>query len=192
MSRDGGRFALAALPRLRGARVDLREPSSGDAGDLYRVFSDPAVMRYWSSAPMQSPREALELIDDIVTGRSDGSFFQWGIELRDALRLVGTVTLFRLDAMHRRAELGFALASDCWGQGFAGEAVSLAIEHAFGALDLHRLEADVDPRNTASLSLLARLGFVKEGLMRERYHVSGEVQDSVMLGLLRGEWRARP
>ncbi|HEX2165116.1 MAG TPA: GNAT family protein, partial [Thermoanaerobaculia bacterium] len=62
---------------------------------------------------------------------------------------------------------------------------------AFGPLALHRLEADVDPRNERSLKALERLGFRREGLLRERYFVAGEIQDSVMLGLLAREWEAR-
>ncbi|MGZ5443472.1 MAG: GNAT family N-acetyltransferase [Thermoanaerobaculia bacterium] len=56
---------------------------------------------------------------------------------------------------------------------------------AFQTLGLHRLEADVDPRNTASIRCLERLGFRREGYARERYHLGGEVQDAVLYGLLR-------
>ena len=62
------------------------------------------------------------------------------------------------------------------------------IAHAFDTLGLHRLEADTDPRNERCLKLLTRLGFREEGRLRERWHVGGEVQDSVLLGLLREEW----
>jgi RimJ/RimL family protein N-acetyltransferase len=69
------------------------------------------------------------------------------------------------------------------------DAVTTLIRFAFDALGLHRLEADVDPRNERSLRLLARQGFRVEGHLRETYFVGGEVQDSVILGLLRREWR---
>jgi RimJ/RimL family protein N-acetyltransferase len=69
------------------------------------------------------------------------------------------------------------------------EALRLLVDFAFGSLGLHRLEADVDPRNGPSLRLLERLGFRREGLLRERYHAQGEIQDSVILGLLAPEWQ---
>jgi [ribosomal protein S5]-alanine N-acetyltransferase len=69
------------------------------------------------------------------------------------------------------------------------DALTLLIDHAFEDLKLHRIEADVDPRNTASLRLLERLGFRREGHLRERYFKDGEIQDSVMFGLLRSDDR---
>jgi len=71
------------------------------------------------------------------------------------------------------------------------EALGAAIGHAFGALDLRRIEADTDPRNAASIRMLERLAFRREGLLRERWVVGGEVCDSLILGLLRTDWRAR-
>jgi RimJ/RimL family protein N-acetyltransferase len=65
------------------------------------------------------------------------------------------------------------------------------MNHAFGTLGLHRVEADVDPRNDASLRLVERLGFRREGHLRERYFVAGEIQDSVIYGLLAPDWRSR-
>jgi RimJ/RimL family protein N-acetyltransferase len=69
-------------------------------------------------------------------------------------------------------------------------ALRTLIGHAFGTLGLRRLEADVDPRNERSLHALEALGFRREGLLRERWLVEGEIQDSVLLGLLRSEWQA--
>ena len=106
-------------------------------------------------------------------------------------RIVGTCTLFNLDARNRRAEIGYALARDSWGQGLMSEALGALIAYAFGPLGLTRLEADVDPRNAPSIRIVEKLGFVREGLLRERWHVGGEAQDSLMLGLLRREWGAR-
>lgn len=64
-----------------------------------------------------------------------------------------------------------------------------ALSYAFDELALRRIEADADPRNAQSLHLLERLGFQREGYARERWHVGGEVCDSVLLGLLRREWK---
>jgi len=72
-----------------------------------------------------------------------------------------------------------------------GEALPALIGHAFGAMDLNRLEADIDPRNAPSASVLERLGFRREGLLRERWIVNGEKSDSAIYGLLRGQWTTR-
>lgn len=179
---------LAGLPTLEGTRVRLRQIDDADVPALFTIFGDPDVTRYWSWAAFTEEAAARRLLEDTRQGLEQGTLLQWGITTRQDDALVGTCTLARPNAEHRRAEIGFALARTAWGKGYASDAVRLAIDYAFDVLDLNRLEADVDPRNMGSLRTLEKLGFMREGYQRERYHVNGEVQDSVLLGLLRHEW----
>jgi RimJ/RimL family protein N-acetyltransferase len=71
------------------------------------------------------------------------------------------------------------------------EATSTLLRFAFEQLSLHRVEADVDPRNEASIRLLEKLGFQREGYLRERWLVGEEINDTVFYGLLRREWREK-
>lgn len=176
------------LPALGAARVGLRWLETADVPALFEVFSDPEVMQYWSSTPLVDLAAASGLLRHIHDHFAARTLFQWGIARRADDRVIGTCTLFNLDVENRRGEIGFALGRAHWGQGLAAEAVGTLIGFAFGALALHRLEADVDPRNAASLRALERQGFRREGYLRERFHVGGETQDSVFLGLLRREW----
>ncbi len=178
------------LPLLKGPQVTLRALEASDAPALFEVFGDPEVMRYWSTAPLDSVRAAGRLLGEIDAGFSARRLFQWGIADRDTGTIVGTCTLLRMEQAHRRSEVGFALARSRWGRGEAFRAVAMVLAFAFNALALHRIEADVDPRNERSLRLLERLGFRREGVLRERYQVNGEVQDSAILGLLRSDWLA--
>jgi ribosomal-protein-alanine N-acetyltransferase len=173
------------LPTLTGQRLDLRPLAMQDAQALLRVFGDPEVMRYWSDVPLPE-----ELIEHILAGFAARALFQWGVALHDGGTLIGTCTLLHVDRAHRRAEVGFALARDAWGRGLGTEALTVLMAFAFETLDLHRLEADVDPRNERSLRLLERQGFKREGYLRERWHVGGESQDAVFLGLLRTGWHS--
>ena len=88
-----------------------------------------------------------------------------------------------------RAEIGYILGREHWGRGYAAEAQRRVVAHAFDDLGLHRLEADTHPDNAASSRSLERLGFRREGLLRERWEVAGEFSDSVLWGLLASEWR---
>jgi [ribosomal protein S5]-alanine N-acetyltransferase len=132
------------------------------------------------------------LLERVREGFDSKSGFQWGIERKEDGRLLGTCTLFHIDRPNRRAEVGYGLGSAYWRQGYMTEALSVLIRFAFESLDLRRLEADVDPRNERSLGILARLGFRREGLLRERWNVGDEIQDTVFLGLLASEWRTGP
>jgi len=177
-----------SLPTLQGQRVKIRWLKDADLPALFKIFSNSEVTRYWSSPPLQQRDDAEQLLGDIRSLFRSRTLFQWGVARLEDDAVIGTCTLARLDAQHRVAEVGFALARDCWGRGSMKEALTLMIDFAFSGLGLRRLEADVDPRNTASLRLLERFGFKQEGLLRERYCMNRELQDAVLLALLRREW----
>lgn len=176
------------LPTLTSERLRLRGLAEPDIPALFEVFSDPLVMRYWSSLPLTDLSQAARLLADIQAGCRRGEFYQWGIEPIGGATVIGTVTLRHIALIHQRAEIGFALGTSHQGQGLAREAVTLVLRHAFGPMRLYRIEADVDPRNAASLTLLERVGFRREGLLRSRFFVGGERSDSLILGLHRDEW----
>lgn len=176
------------LPRLSGRRVELRCLTPADGQAILTVFGDPEVMRFWSSPPLRDLTAAARFIEQVRDLFGSRQLFQWGICLRETNEVLGTCTLLNVVRAHRRAEVGFALGRSAWGQGFATEALELLIKFSFEKLDLHRLEADVDPQNERSLRLLERQGFRREGLLRERWHHLGETQDAIFLGLIRREW----
>jgi len=179
------------LPTITAERVHLRWLTPDDADALYDVFSDPDVMRYWSSPPLQDRAAAGRLLQQIQDHFERRDLFQWGLALNADNRVIGTCTLCRLDAISKRAEIGFALGRAYWGCGYMSEALEALLGLAFDEMQLRRIEADVDPRNGASIRLLERLGFEKEGHLRERWLVNGEVQDALLYGLLRREWMRR-
>jgi RimJ/RimL family protein N-acetyltransferase len=181
--------ALPAVPRLTGQRLALRAPREGDIDALHALFSDPSVMRYWSRPPLRDRSEADAMYRRFDQGFTAREALTWATVAPDDV-LIGTCTLFRFEPRHRRAEIGYALRSDLWGRGLAREALTLMLDWAFPALRLHRIEADVDPRNDGSRQLLLRLGFRSEGLLRERYFVGDEVSDTELFGLLASDWAA--
>lgn len=133
--------------------------------------------------------QARTLLRLIREGYRNGESVQLGIERKDDGVLLGTCTLFHFSAQSRRAELGYALGSPYWRHGYMHEALQRLVRYAFEELDLLRLEADIDPRNGASERTLLRLGFVREGYLRERWIVADVVSDTAVFGLLRREWR---
>ena len=180
--------ALEEFPLIEGDRVALRGVRDEDIDGLYAMFSDPQVMRYWSRGPMQARYEAVEYAERIRSGFADRSALSWVIADLTDDRFLGTCTLYEITPAHRRAALGYCLMRAHWGQGLAGEAVSLALAWGFAHLGLSRVEADVDPRNTASCRLVEKQGFRFEGVLRQRFHAAHEIQDSAMYGLLEAEW----
>lgn len=182
---------LAVMPTLTTERLELRAISQDDAPALYEIFADAEVTRYWSRPPLVSPAEAQTLVEKGAAGWSSRSRLQWGITLRGQGRVIGTATLMSWDRDHRRAELGYALRRDRWGQGIVGEALAEVLRFGFQRMELHRIYADTDPNNAASIRVLERLGFVREGLQRHTFFHLGAWADSVMWALLEPEWARR-
>ena len=178
-----------SLPTISSDRLALRFISDDDVDAMFEVFSDPEVMRYWSMPPLADRDGAVALVNEIHDSFERQVMLKWGVARRADNLLIGTTTLYNLDFTNRRAELGYALARKHWGQGYMHEALQALLSYAFETLDLRRLEADVDPRNEASIKSLERLGFQREGFLRERWEVGGEIQDALFYGLLRPEWK---
>ena len=161
---------------LRTPRLVLRRPRLDDLAAFYSVMSNPLAMRYWSTLPHSSievTRPWLErMIDRSASGGED-----FAIEFEG--RVVGDVGAGRLP------EFGFMVHPDYWGRGIATEASRAFIDHAFDARSVDQLTADVDPRNTASLRVLGKLGFTVTGTARHTFLLGDEWCDSVYLSLPR-------
>lgn len=161
---------------LETRRLTLRRARLDDLSDLHRVFSNPDAMRYWDSPPFQDRDQTERLVRAMIAAPPGGSD-DFIIE-RDGCA-IGKAGCWRL------GEIGFILHPDHWGQGLAFEALSAVIPHAFATLPMEHISADVDPRNTASLRLLTRLGFKEVGRETRTIKVGDEWCDSVYLTLCR-------
>jgi len=172
-------------------RLHLRPLREADAPVVYAMHADPVTLRYWSTPPWAEPKLADELIARDLKAMAAGDYIRLGLERQSDGRLIGLCTLFAFYLPSRRCEIGYILQRSTWGQGYMHEALLALLDYGFGVLDLNRVEADIDPRNAGSERTLHRLGFVKEGHVRERWIVAGEVSDTGLYGLLRRDWLAR-
>jgi [ribosomal protein S5]-alanine N-acetyltransferase len=172
------------VPILETPRLRLRPYRAEDVGAMFALYSDPRVMRYWSFPPWTELDQARAYLDRALAGMDSGEIFPWAIAERESDRLIGALTLFSLHVEQLRAEVGYSLSPDYQGRGLAAEALRCGLACAVDSLGLVRVEADIDPRNEASARLLEKVGFVREGLLRKRWRVNGEVCDTAFYGLL--------
>ena len=176
---------MSETPILTTERLRLRPMTVDDAEAMFPTLSDAELMTFWSSAPHKSIEETRAYFAPRVD--RDG-WRCWAITRTDDDTAVGWVA-----AGEKRqggvTELGYILARAHWGKGIAAEAVSAVIDRLF-AEGQRRVFADTDPDNAASIALLERLGFQREGLLRGEWETHIGVRDSVILGLLEDEWRS--
>lgn len=175
------------FPVLTTERLVLRATAERDVDAIFEMESDPVAMRYWSHPPMIELAQARAAFDRVKGYFAQRSGIRWSVCRSSDDLMLGHASLFNFSAQCGRAEIGYGLARRHWGQGFMHEALIAIIDFAFGPIGLRRLEADTDPRNAASLRALERLGFSREGLLRERWQVGDEISDSAVLGLLAHE-----
>lgn len=179
-----------SLPELTTKRMRLRWLTDADVDALFHIFSHPEVVRYWGAPALADRNAAIKLLNEIQENFRKRTSMKWGVAELQTNQIIGTVTLFNLNFDNKRAEVGYGLDPAYWRKGYVTEALDALLSYAFEELQLHRLEADVDPRNVGSIRTLEKMGFQREGLMRERWQVNGEIQDAVFYGLLRPEWEA--
>lgn len=175
---------LPCFETLHTPRLQLPPVAEAHLDDLLRMNGDDAVTQYLPYATWATRADGQAWLARMQTLQATGTAQQRVLQRLDDGRVIGSLLLFRHDAGSRRIELGYALARDAWGQGFMREAVQAASAHAFGALALRRIEAEVNPDNVASCALLARLGFTLEGRLRQRWTAKGRSHDTNLYGLL--------
>jgi RimJ/RimL family protein N-acetyltransferase len=167
------------LPTLTAPGVVLRPLSLDDAEALFIAHRDPETHHFWSSpahTSIEQTRSDIERTLSLANGRV------WAITEAGGEAL-GRVGLFVL--REGVGELGIIMRRDATGRGLASKAIKLVCDYAFEDLGLHRLAADIDPDNSASLSLFLRAGFQREGLLRGNWKTHLGIRDTVMLGKLR-------
>ena len=176
------------FPTLQTDRLSLRLLTMDDVDFIYRHFRDPRVTEYLMDEPP---------VADVAEARAIISFFlepegkrqnRWAIVRKEDNRVIGTCGYHHWEKSYFRSEIGYDLSPDCWGHGYMAEALRAMIRNGFERMGLNRLDALVYVGNDRSLQLLQKLGFKKEGLLRDYFHLDGTFYDHYLLALLRREW----
>ncbi len=177
---------------LSSKRLILCDLRAEHAEPLNQIERDPRVTRYMTFDP-QTLEESQEYVRKAIEAQlaEVRAIYEFAITLRDQGVLIGRCGLGISRPAHKEAAIWYVLHPDHWGNGYARDASVLLLDFAFGVLQLHRVYADCDPRNTASCRLVANLGFILEGTLRQNYYLKGEWCDAAIYGMLAHEWAGR-
>jgi RimJ/RimL family protein N-acetyltransferase len=178
-----------ALPRRTG-RLVLRPFRHGDEGDVLAYRSRDDVVRFMPADPLQ-PAAAGDFVAERLSATriaADDDRIVLAVEHED--RVIGEVLIKAGQLTDCQAEIGWVFNPDFHGRGLATEAASELLAIAFGELDMHRVWAQLDPRNTASARLCERLGMRREAYFIQDIWFKGEWGDTSIYALLAAEWRA--
>ena len=177
------------LPVFETPRLTLRSIIAADAEGLHEAYGDADAMRHWDHPPSGDVSQTAEGIR--MSAEADPRWHgMWAIQTH-AGRFVGAINYHAHNEQQRRLALGWIVVPSCWRQGLMTEAGPPVISHCFTRLNVHRIEARIEPENLSSRRLAAKLGFTEEGTLRDWLCVAGEFRSVVMYSLLRTEWMTR-
>ena len=176
-------------PTLHTARLRLRPFTGADSDALFTLHSSAYVLRYWDTPPWSERARAERFITACQQMAEEGSGARLAMDRVADGAFIGWCSLTRWNPGYRSASIGYCLDAAAWNHGYATEAARALLEWAFDALDLNRVQAETDTRNVASARVLGKLGFVREGTLREDCVVDGEVSDSWVYGLIQRDWQ---
>ncbi|WP_242497348.1 GNAT family N-acetyltransferase [Nocardioides oleivorans] len=173
------------------SRLVLRPHRMSDLDDLARFHGDPDVVRYvpWPVRDRAATEETLRVKLTQTELVAHGQWLVLAVEVRDTGRVVGEVLLKW--ASEAQGEIGFALARDGQGQGYAAEAATAMLRLGFDELGFHRITAVCIAENDASARLLGRLGFRQEARLVDNVHFKGAWATQLVFAMLEDEWRSR-
>lgn len=179
---------MDAFPVLQTARLTLREMVRADAPALLALRGDAQVMRWCGDDSVVELAQAEQLIEVYAAWRRMRfPATQWALERREDGRLIGACALSNWRPVCGSCSVSYELAREAWGAGYMHEALHAALDWGFAQMVLHRVEARIHPDNARSAALAQRLGFVREGLLREAGFWGGRHHDMAQWGLLRRE-----
>lgn len=167
-------------PTLSGGGLVLRPlDAKGDAAALFAAHGDERTHQYWSGPAHKTVEETAAYNQGTIDMKGARV---WAIT-EDGGEALGRIALF----VEREGvgEVGIIMRRDATGKGLASKALKLVDDYGFGELNLHRIAADIDPDNSASISLFLRAGYQREGLLRGNWKTHLGIRDSVIMGKLR-------
>lgn len=181
----------AAFTRLETGRLIIRRFLADDLDSFVAYRADPDVARFQSWENF-TRAEGVAFIAEMARQHPDtpGEWFQFAIELKTNGAMIGDCALHVFAERRTEAEIGFSIASAYQGHGYAREAIASLLDYAFNALKKSRIEALTDARNTKSIAVLERLGFVRDAAKREPVEYKGEICSEFLYLLSRDSWRA--
>lgn len=172
------------FPNLETERLLLRRVNDTDVNEIFQLRSNPETMKYIPRPLVTTTEEALEHIATIDARIDSNEGINWAITLKGDSKLIGIIGHYRIKPEHYRAEIGYMLLPEYSGKGIISEAVEEAIRYGFEVMQLHSIEAVIDPDNIGSARVLEKLQFAKEAHFKENEYFEGRFWDSVIYSKL--------
>ena len=174
---------------LETERLLLRRLVDTDVEEIFALRSNAETMQYIPRPLAKSKEEALAHIVMIESKIVDNTGINWAITVKGNPKAIGIIGIYKIFPENHRAEIGYMISPETYGKGYTTEAIKVVLDYGFEQLDLHSMEAIIDPDNIASERVLQKNGFVKEAHILENGLWEGKYIDTVIYSLLRRNFK---
>jgi ribosomal-protein-alanine N-acetyltransferase len=175
------------FPTLHTERLDLIEITQEHLSDLFALFGDENVVRFYNLLPFQNESEGNRIIELFQTRFTNQTGIRWGIALKHTTNINGTIGYNTYTTNHK-ATIGYDLKAFHWNKGLTTEALQKIIQYGFNELQINRIEAEVMQGNLTSEKVLTKLNFIKEGVLRDWMYWNEKHYDMSLFALLRKDF----
>lgn len=165
-------------------RLVLRKINDSDVDEIFILRSDKRILKYLDRTPAKSVEDVYKFIKNINELERSNEAITWAITLKNISKLIGTIGFWNITKEHYRAEIGYALNPDYQKKGIMQEALINVLDYGFKIMNLHSVEANVNPNNIASITLLEKNNFRREAYFKENYYFNGKFIDSAIYSLI--------
>jgi [ribosomal protein S5]-alanine N-acetyltransferase len=170
---------------LTGQNIYLREVRISDVTEsYYRWMNDPAITQFLESRFYPNSIDSLK--EYVKSKQTDSTNVFLAIVIKENHRHIGNIKLGAINRIHRFADVGIIIGEkDCWGKGYASEALTLVTKYAFDTLNLHKLTAGCYEMNQGSVKAFQKVGYYIEGIQKSHFYYQGAYVDAVVLAILK-------
>jgi [ribosomal protein S5]-alanine N-acetyltransferase len=176
---------FSPFPEIKTERLLLRRLTDADAPEILFLRSDEGVMKYIDREKAKSLDEAVAFIQMVNANIDKNEAIMWAITLQEKPNtLIGNIGFWRIINQHYRSEIGYMLHPNFWNKGIMKEALLAVTAYGFKKMNLHSIEAHINPGNAASGAVLEKTGFIREAYFKEDYFFKGEFIDTAIYSLL--------
>lgn len=174
---------------LETERLLLRRVSAADVNEVFELRGNPETMKFIPRPLVTTKEEALEHIQMIEDKIEANIGINWAITIKGNPKLIGVIGHYRIQPENHRCEIGYMILPQYNGQGIVTEAIKAVLEYGFDVLNMHSIEAVIDPDNVASERVLQKNGFVKEAHILENELWNGKFWDTIIYSLLKRNFK---
>jgi [ribosomal protein S5]-alanine N-acetyltransferase len=174
---------------LETSRLLLRRVVATDVQEIFEIRSNPETMKYIPRPILTSLDQAMEHYKMIDEKIENNTGINWAITLKDNPKLIGIIGHYKIQPENHRSEIGYMILPQYHNKGITTEAIKAVVEFGFYNMNLHSIEAVIDPDNCASEQVLLKNGFVKEAHILENELFEGKFWDTVIYSLLKKNFK---